>query len=116
RQLVLELGHLGLVEPLGVLGGVILGVLGKVAVIAYLGNLLDNARTLFHLEAVQFGLELLEPLDRHRHFFHGPCSRFRPAPHFRTPVAKVPLSPSLSGLASPSRGGAPHHPQDAWFT
>src|SRR5215813_14237245 len=70
-DLVLNLGHLGLVEPLRLLSSVVLGILGQIAVLPSVRNLLNDARTLLDLEAVQLGLELLEPLDGHRHFFHG---------------------------------------------
>ena len=101
-DLVLELGHLGLVEPLRLLGGMILGVLGQIAVLAGVRDLLDDARALLDLEAVQLGLELLEPLDGHRHFFHGHGSHsLRPARTERR--HHHPVSLSLLGLASPHR-------------
>ena len=70
RDLVLELGNPGLVQALGILGRMIFRILGQIAVRARVGDLLDDARTLLGLEAVQLGFELLEPLDGHRHLFH----------------------------------------------
>ena len=91
-ELVLELGHLCLVEALGLLGGVVLGVLGQIAVLARIRDLLNDARALLDLEAVQLRFELLEPLNGHRHFFHGlgshlckcRCPASAPAPNVQS--------------------------------
>ncbi len=56
-DLVLELGHARLVEALGFLGGVVLGVLRQVAMRTGFRDGLDDAGTLLGLQALQFRLE-----------------------------------------------------------
>src|SRR5581483_6594568 len=84
--------------------GMVLRVLGQVPVLTGIRDLLNDARTHLGLEAVQFGLELLEPLDRHRHFFHGLAHipRAGSAPDASSQFQSHPVSgvwPALSGPA-----------------
>src|SRR6516225_6189217 len=113
-DLVLDFGHLGLVETLRLLGSVVLGIFGQIAVLSGVRNLLNNARALLDLEAVQLGLELLEPLDGHRHFFHGHGSFSQIGPDTTT-APEYSFTQAL-GFGQPSFGGEPRHPQDASLT
>src|SRR5438105_3880014 len=70
RELVLELGDLTLVDRLLLLGGVILRVLGEIAVRARIGDLLNDAGTLDLLAMLELVFEHGVALSRHRDLFH----------------------------------------------
>ena len=70
RDQVLELVDAALIEALRFLGGMVLGVLGKVAMRARFGDRLDDARPLFLLAPAQLFLELAEPIGGHRDLVH----------------------------------------------
>ena len=79
RELGLDLLDTALGETLLLLGGVVFGVLLEVAMLARLGDRLDDARPVLCLETLQLGLELLGAARRKRHFVHlnplDSCSR-----------------------------------------
>src|SRR5262249_9423449 len=90
RELVLELGDATLVVRLLFLGGVVLRVLGKIAVGARIGDLLDDARTLHRLTVLELALQRRIALGRHRDLVHRSL-----------PPARGAMSPSRSAGARP---------------
>src|SRR5262249_23509868 len=66
RDLVLELHEATLDEALALACRVVLGILGDVAVVARLGNLLDDRRPIDALDSLQLFLETVESVSRHR--------------------------------------------------
>src|SRR5205807_129284 len=89
RELVLELGDAALVVRLFLLGGVILRVLGQIAVRAGIGDLLDDAGPFHLLALLQLGLERRVALGRHRELFHRSF--------VLRPVMRLKLFPGWSG-------------------
>src|SRR6185312_5762785 len=71
RDEILKFADAAFVEALLLLGGVIFGIFGKVAVRARLGDRLDDARPLLLLAPAQFFLQRFEPFACHRDLVHG---------------------------------------------
>ena len=65
-ELVLELHHPALDEALALARGVVLGVLGEIAMLPRLGDRLDHGRTLDLLQALQLPAQPDVAIGRHR--------------------------------------------------
>jgi hypothetical protein len=74
-ELVLDVRDAAFDEPLALLGGIVLGVLGEVAVRARLGERPAHVRPVDRLQPLQLGLQALRALDRHRYFLHRRSSK-----------------------------------------
>ena len=69
-ELALDFGDAAFDEALAFLGGIVVGVLGEIAVRARFGDRLDDRRALDRLQAMQLGLEALRAGDGHGYFAH----------------------------------------------
>ena len=70
-EAVLDLGDLRLDLALALLGGMIFGILGKVAVRARFFDRVDDRRPLDGLEVPNVAVQLLIAFGQHRHLVHG---------------------------------------------
>src|SRR6266568_9138538 len=71
RDLVLQFHDAAFDEALAFARRMVLGVLREIAVIARLGNRSDDRRTIDRFEPLQFFLEAVVALRRHRNLFHS---------------------------------------------
>src|SRR3989344_2544944 len=105
RHAVFDVGDLAFDPALALLGRVILGVLGEIAVRARLGDRRNHGGPLDRLQTLQFFVQGLVALDGHRNFFHRD-SRF--ALVIPTPAAGEcdPGAKKLGLCAAKIKGGA----------
>ena len=88
RQLGLDLTDPALDESLLFARGVVFGILGQVAVTARLGDRLDDARTIFALQALEFVAQRLGAPQGHRSPFQAFASLCRSWSRFTSTASR----------------------------